>query len=102
MKRAGLLEEVSHSTPLHRPCPRCGSARIHRSRHRTALERLLSIAGGWTRRCHDCGYRFARLLGTTIPVDDAGAARRKVALIAAGVTSPVVILAVAALFWVAR
>jgi predicted RNA-binding Zn-ribbon protein involved in translation (DUF1610 family) len=53
-------------TLQHRPCPRCGSARIHRSRRRTITERTMSVLGVWTRRCHDCGLRFVRFLGVTI------------------------------------
>jgi len=72
-----LTETATYSLQQPRPCPRCGSARIHRSRHRTPLERLLSFTGAWIRRCHDCRFRFLRLLGMTVPLNEAGIPARK-------------------------
>jgi hypothetical protein len=41
-------------------CPKCGSARIHRSHRRTLQERTAWIVGIKTRRCHECNFRFAQ------------------------------------------
>lgn len=64
------------SVQVHRPCPRCGSTRIHRSRHRTFWERILPVTGAWIRRCHDCDLRFIRLLGITLRMDETGVPRK--------------------------
>ena len=42
-----------------RHCPRCGSVRVHHSRRRGPIERLLSWFGGEICRCHDCRARQA-------------------------------------------
>ena len=47
-------------------CPRCGSARVQKSRRRGSLERLLGMLGARVRRCHACRVRYARWLGRTI------------------------------------
>jgi hypothetical protein len=39
-------------------CPKCGSPRVHRSRARSALERLRKrLTEKRLHRCHDCGWR---------------------------------------------
>jgi hypothetical protein len=68
-----LNEAATRTAQRHRPCPRCGSVGIHRSRHRTRLERLLSFTGIWIRRCHGCGLRFVRFAGLTVSMGSAGA-----------------------------
>jgi predicted RNA-binding Zn-ribbon protein involved in translation (DUF1610 family) len=40
-------------------CPRCGSTRVHRSRRKNVLDRVLSLLGAQVRRCHDCRSRQA-------------------------------------------
>lgn len=72
---AGPAHPGAFRTLQHRPCPRCGSARIHRSRRRTLLEKAMSPFGAWTRRCHDCGLRFVRFLGATIVFNQVGGRR---------------------------
>ena len=42
-------------------CPRCGAARVHRSRRRTKIERVLSVFGARFRRCHGCDLRTIQL-----------------------------------------
>ena len=39
-------------------CLQCGSARLHRSRRRSAIEYAIALAGWRVRRCHDCNTRF--------------------------------------------
>jgi len=63
---------VSDATPqrikvVHRPCPQCGSADVHRSRTRTAAEWIARRLGLRLRRCHVCNFRFARLGNLVIP-----------------------------------
>src|SRR5258708_24414106 len=42
-----------------RHCPKCGSVRVHRSRRRGPLERVLASLGAAICRCHDCCGRQA-------------------------------------------
>lgn len=39
-------------------CPQCGSNRVHRSRRSRLTERMVVLAGGNLRRCHDCNTRY--------------------------------------------
>lgn len=84
------LEEASHAarqSHSHRPCPRCGSTRVHRSRRRGFTEHALSLVGLKMRRCHACGLRFTRLGDSVIlPTDVSRGLRRlrQLALAAAG------------------
>lgn len=38
-------------------CPKCGSARVHRSHRKGGFTRALCAFGGRIRRCHDCRCR---------------------------------------------
>lgn len=49
-------------------CPRCGSARVHRSHRKGALDHVLSLAGARMRRCHDCRSRQAWFGWLAVPV----------------------------------
>jgi len=51
----------------HRPCPRCGSHDVHRSRTRNVVERAAKWFGLGMRRCHGCDFRFARLGNLVLP-----------------------------------
>jgi predicted RNA-binding Zn-ribbon protein involved in translation (DUF1610 family) len=44
---------------VEKHCPKCGSARVHRSHRRSALTRWFCAIGGEIRRCHDCRSRLA-------------------------------------------
>jgi len=77
-------------------CPKCGSARVHRSRRHSILDHVLSRLGAQLRRCHDCGCRRAWFGFYPLPVGEA--ARAKLAertLLAAGATAGLL-----ALWWV--
>lgn len=52
-----------------RRCPQCGSLRVHRSRRRTFLDRVLTLAGGVIRRCQDCRRRQAWFRSTPVVLD---------------------------------
>jgi len=51
-----------------RHCPKCGSVRVHHSRRRGPIERLLSWFGGEICRCHDCRARQAWFGISPIPI----------------------------------
>lgn len=51
-----------------RHCPKCGSARVHRSHRRGGLEFALTILGAKIRRCHDCRLRQAWFRYASIPL----------------------------------
>jgi hypothetical protein len=73
----------------HVHCPHCGSARVHRSRRRTALEHA-SAALGTLARCHDCGVRVLQTAGCAIRVDAMERASKRAAtalLVAAAVAA---------------
>ena len=49
-------------------CPRCGSIRVHRSRRRGPVDRVLVAFGGEICRCHDCCGRQAWFGFSPIPI----------------------------------
>ena len=51
-----------------RHCPKCGSVRVHQSRRKGFVERLLVSLGGEICRCHDCCCRKAWFGGSPIPI----------------------------------
>ncbi len=53
----------------HHACPRCGAARVHRSRRRSGFERVLSFFGGAFHRCHQCELRLMRFGPLTLRVN---------------------------------
>jgi predicted RNA-binding Zn-ribbon protein involved in translation (DUF1610 family) len=54
-----------------RHCPKCGSMRVHRSRRRGPVERLLAAFGASICRCHDCRARQAWFGISPIPIGNA-------------------------------
>jgi hypothetical protein len=60
-------ENIS-SDNLVRHCPKCGSIRVHRSRRRGPIEKLLAAMGGAICRCHDCCARQAWFGVSPIPI----------------------------------
>ena len=50
---------IAHASTLERHCPKCGSARVHRSHRRGGFTRWFCAIGGEIRRCHDCRSRRA-------------------------------------------
>jgi hypothetical protein len=60
----------TQSRAAQRHCPRCGSARVHRSRRHGVLDRVLRCLGARVRRCHDCRSRQAWFRWVAIPLDD--------------------------------
>lgn len=51
-------------------CPRCGIARVHRSRTYNRKERAFKLAGGRKRRCHECGFDFFQWGGSVLVMKD--------------------------------
>ena len=51
-----------------RHCPKCGSIRVHRSRRRGPLERVLAALGASICRCHDCCGRQAWFGLSPVPI----------------------------------
>ena len=60
--------ETMSSDNLVRHCPKCGSIRVHRSRRRGPIDRLLATMGGAICRCHDCWARQAWFGLSPIPI----------------------------------
>jgi hypothetical protein len=87
------------SRPPHRAvfnCPKCGSARVHRSRRHSILDHVLAGLGAQLRRCHDCRCRYAWFGYYPIPAaDSAGAKLAARSLLAGGATGCLL-----ALWWV--
>jgi len=70
---------------VHRPCPKCGAERVHRSQTRNAGEKALRLAGWRALRCHDCQFRFFRMGSSVLSPKDAQRIARRIALwLAAG------------------
>jgi hypothetical protein len=53
---------------LVRHCPKCGSVRVHRSRRRGPLERVIAGLGAEICRCHDCCLRRAWFGVSPVPI----------------------------------
>lgn len=81
----------------HRPCPRCGSDRVYRSRRRDSLERALKIFGLKIRRCHACNLRFTRFGGSVIVISDLRRILRRICQIALAVAGAALVLV--AMLW---
>jgi predicted RNA-binding Zn-ribbon protein involved in translation (DUF1610 family) len=62
---------MTASENLVRHCPKCGSVRVHRSRRRGPVERLLTWFGANICRCHDCRARQAWFGLSPVPVGNA-------------------------------
>jgi hypothetical protein len=77
------MTETSHLISEHcgSICPGCGTPKVHRSHRKGLVERLLAFVGAHVRRCHACNLRFARLFSSTVYIDDARRALRRLALI---------------------
>lgn len=86
--------ESGVSPPLRRPCPRCGSTRVHSSHRRGLLERFLSLVGLKIRCCHACNLRFTRFGGSTLFIEDGERALRRLALVGLMAVGAVAVLAV--------
>ena len=61
--RARSSATLGTSRSMTATCPRCGSADIHSSRSRGALETLARVVGLPPRRCAACGWRGLRPRG---------------------------------------
>lgn len=53
-----------------RPCPKCGSPRVRRSRSRNLTEKIVRIGGGDKFRCRACGLKYFRFGGSTLIIRD--------------------------------
>jgi hypothetical protein len=53
---------------LVRHCPKCGSVRVHQSRRRGPIDRVLAALGGAICRCHDCCARQAWFGFSPVPI----------------------------------
>ncbi len=69
---ANPAPDTSRDAP-QRFCPRCGSARVHRSHRKGASDRILGLFGARIRRCHDCRSRQAWFGPLGIPIEHGSA-----------------------------
>lgn len=53
-----------------RPCPKCKSPRVRRSRSRNLTEKMVRMAGGDKFRCRACGLGYFRFGGSTLIIRD--------------------------------
>jgi len=84
-----------------RHCPKCGSVRVHHSRRKGFVERLLVSLGGEICRCHDCCCRKAWFGGSPIPIgnrDPEAPAWGRLLVVGSGAV--VVAVVVAVVWWV--
>jgi hypothetical protein len=81
-------------------CPKCGSNRIHHSRRRDFVEKILAPVGARTRRCHACDSRFLQLGASLMRIDDVRRALRRVTLGVGVLLAAVLVLAV--ILWIDR
>ena len=64
------MHPAESTLPCTHPCPKCGSIRVHRTHRRGLAERLLCLAGARVKTCHQCGLRFLRYHGLSLPMAD--------------------------------
>ena len=86
---------MTEATSIVRHCPKCGSIRVHRSRRRGPIERLLSALGGDICRCHDCRARQAWFGVSPFPIgntDPAASPWTSIAVFLSGFTVCLVLL----------
>jgi len=81
-------------------CPRCGSARLYRSRRRYPLERVLTALGATMRRCHECNRRYARFGHSMMGVRDLRTVSKRLGLVLSMAAAVVVIMI--AILWFSR
>jgi len=84
--------DLTARSSSHRPCPRCGSTRVHRSRRRGVIEHVFGLAGLTIRRCHACGLRFTRLGDSVILPEDVGRVLRRLGQLALAVAGASLVL----------
>jgi hypothetical protein len=75
-------------------CPECGSARVHRSRHRCSMERAIAVLGGGMRRCHSCNSRYAVFGASWLRMTDLRGISRRLLLVFAMAAAALLIMAV--------
>ena len=81
-------------------CPKCNSEHVRRSRRRGALERIVSLFGLGTRRCHECNVRFFTIGRSMIFRSDVDSLLRKLSMV---VMAALALLAVVlAVLWLSR
>jgi hypothetical protein len=68
---------------IKKHCPKCQSARVHRSHRKNSFDRTLCAVGGEIRRCHDCRSRqiWFGPLGLTLPTHGASGGLASVLLV---------------------
>ncbi len=81
-------------------CRNCGSDRVHRSRRRNGLERVLTSFGCGMQRCHECNRRYLSLGRIMVPTQKLERFARKTGLALAMAAAAVVLLAV--VLWFSR
>jgi hypothetical protein len=75
-----------------RPCPKCKSLRVRRSRSRNFTEKIVRIAGGYKFRCRACALGYYRFGGSTLIIRDIERPFRLVCRYLAALTAVVVSL----------
>ena len=86
--------------PSTHPCPKCGSIRVHRTHRRGLAERALCLAGARVKTCHQCGLRFLRYRGLTLPVADTVRFFRRLSFLMVAIIG--VVLVLVAIAWYGR
>lgn len=74
-------------------CLKCGSTRLHRSRHKWWMERVAAIAGWRAQRCRDCNQRFLQCGERLTPAAQLKHLRKRIVLGAAALAAVAVVLA---------
>jgi len=75
-------------------CHKCGSQRVHRSRRKGALERIVALAGLRFRRCHECNARFATFGNSVLVKSDVDSLLRRVGIALLMFVALVVVVAI--------
>jgi hypothetical protein len=84
----------SAKTSITAICHKCGSHRVHRSRRRGVLERVVALAGMRFRRCHECNTRFATFGNSVLLKSDVDSLLRKVGIALLMMAALIVVVAV--------
>lgn len=81
----------------NRRCLTCGSDRIHRSKRRNTLEKVISWTGATMGRCHECNTRFVQFGRSLIRTKDLCLVRDR--LIVVGMMAVATTLVLGAILW---
>ena len=54
---SGTSQAMERKEAVQKHCPKCHSARVHRSHRKNQFDRMMCAFRGEIRRCHDCRSR---------------------------------------------